>query len=353
MTRSESQPKEVAAFFRFLLSSVDKDVSQEGFDITEKGQWYLQDSKLALLASFDRSNRREIMRSAQVVTTSKQSFHLEEYQNPARPEHGIYYRGQILPLEQFTRQGFWMLREGVFDPRYQAYFDPERGEFLDQVFLNSKAPATANGQVVLGQYIIYGQATYKGEEVVEGSRCAKIEIMSYGRGSPKGLSTFYWIDLEHDFLLRRMEKHDTIGDKIGRKVLKAEVVVPKLIESNGHWLPALIERRRIFNFTARGVRNEKNYPPGLTLESYTFDGDLASLPPIVERITITDFKAACDIPAETFTMKWPKGTSVDDKINQRRFMAQADGSLKEHQHKHEEQKPAEAVKAQPEPGAKP
>lgn len=302
VTRTRVESKEIAAFMRLLTGEATEtkvDVNQE---TRETAQWRWQESKLSLLVNFDRFNPREIRRSERIVSDGRVATILTEYENPAHLEHGIYHRGTIAPAETVLKDGIYLFH-AEFDPRFEAYYDHYNiagQKPLDELFLQSKPPAV-----------------FKGEETLEGSRCMKIEIMNFGLGAPQGAPTHYWIDIEHGFLLRRQEEQSVVGQKLGQKALNWEVRVPRLIENNGVWLPAEVERKRTFNFDADKLRaNEKRRIP---LESYKFEGRIAFFPPNVERITFSEFKADCDLPPDAFILKWPVGTSVQDKFTQKTF----------------------------------
>lgn len=257
-------------------------------ETTLSSHFYYKNSSLFIRTQTD-PKIAVALRSQSIVIDANRSFALQEYdekkgQSPQPNDRiGLYSFGFITPrrdvLKDDIAQGF-----ELSDPRSFAYFDYPGGEPLNQRLTR-----------------VDFKPTYLGEEKVENSRCMKIEV-SFDQSA----KILYWIDIEHSFILRRREERIYVGKEL---LLTDEMIVPSVQESNGFWLPTVVETR---NFLTP-IKSTPGQSPQVDPSGFVFT-----------RTTISEFKADCDIPADTFVMKWPKGTNVRNQITQTGFVAGAD-----------------------------
>ncbi len=170
----------------------------------------------------------------------------------------------------------------------------------------------------------------------------KVEI------SDKILRTIYWIDTEHGFIVRRLEDYLQIA---GKQVLSRELQVPRLQESNGIWMPALVESKSYWRLPKiKRKQSDKPLPPsGVSPDRVEVSEDYVTLPPRITRVTISDFKADCELPPGVFDLEWPIGTQVQDNINQKNFVVEPDDSQKKEQNKQNSEKVKGQVQEEPKP----
>lgn len=271
------------AVFDFLGSDPEapKDLPQEDTEQTETARWYYQEPYLSVMIETPvtlRENPRILLRHTRLVANEKQARVLYEYAElqSERGEWHVYHSGSVVPTESVLSDGIWQDKAHL-DPRYHAYYWGEKP--LDQVFLENH-PAL------------------EGEEVIEGSRCLKVAV-----GLSKDWQYFFWVDVDHNFLMRRGESYRSIGGKL---VLAEETQVSHLLESNGVWLPGVIER--------------KVHLWGQKVEASGIKGDPALIGTSVFRTTVSDFTAGTKVPPEVFVLEWPLGTQVSDRITHRDFV---------------------------------
>ena len=239
------------------------------------------------IAIEDRADPKSIgiLRFRRIVVNGNDCYVLDQYDrnkgqsNKPNDESGYYSYGYIRPSNELMKNGLVDILQ-LSDPRYYCYFDRLGGEPIDQRLLRPEF-----------------KAAYQGEEVMYGSRCMKIEISFL-----QDAKILYWIDVEHNFLLRRREERTYSGDDL----LRDETVVPEVQESNGVWLPKAIEIHKFLE----PVKSQSGQSP-------EFDASKV----VLTRVTISNFKAKMDIPSSTFEMKWPEGTRVRNQMTQTGFIA--------------------------------
>ena len=191
----------------------------------------------------------------------------------------IFREGVIALSDDILEDGFWRNHQ-YWDPR--AYVYAVGTMPLDKFFLNS-VPAV----------------TFAGTDTWRGSRCMKLK-----RNTGEDSYLVYWIDVEHSFLLRRIESYLREGNE---NLLGGEMQVPRLIESNSTWFPAEIEVKTYWNVT--GVVPDK--------------GNGSARRPIIRRLTVENLQTKCDFPIGTFDFDWPLNTLISDEIQQKTFFVVA------------------------------
>lgn len=285
MTYYKFMPKRVFDAFRSfpgLPSSLKiPDSDQEK---TLKIQWFLRKDQSSLLVEADPS-ASEIWKSERLVVNSKGGTMLREFLNSRTSSKATsYYSGGFAPVENIMQYGLWKGEE-QYDPRVYAYYAYPGMQPLDELLLQNPSPAIS-----------------KGESSVEGARCMKIELPR-----PNGTYWLIWVDLDHSFLLRRVEAYQT---RRGRTTMYSQVRVLRIQGSNGIWFPKVVERKR---FLQRPIGQVSSTSVGK-------DPNV-----ILERVTVSDFKANCDIPDSAFVVKWPVGANVVDTVNQKKMIAKSEG----------------------------
>lgn len=287
-----------------IVEAIDYKKDQE---LNEKGIWHFQKPNLFLEVQSQSENPDLPGKHLLSTNVTEAKLYFEEIGK--RPNTQVHYissrNGQIRPPESVLFEGIWELYS-YLDPRsYISYMGYPRLLSLDRVLLEQKAPIF-----------------YEGEELYDGSRCMKVGIQS----EPLIRQTF-WFDIEHSFLLRRNEVNVTEN---GKSKLVNEWQMPQIVESNGVWLPALVEA--------------KTYLYGT--EKITADGKPKFT---IRRFTMSNFKATCDIPAEDLTFNWPLGMSIDDDLHQRELVSVAvekgDAEIWDKQRKAQEKPVLETITA--------
>lgn len=283
-----------------------KELAKQGMKIRPPGpgpllkettvvRWYYQKPQLAIWVEETNNDQEELVSRQRLVFDGKQVSLLggplqkqDQHETQSKVEQGEGGKegnidlkkfshlpdGTVLPPENALRDGLWHFMPQA-DLRFHTYEGPIQ---LDKVLLQKQ-----------------WNPVFKGEETVFGSQCWKVEV-----SSEKGVGD-YWIDVEHGFLVRKVERNRYVDGKL---VLIARMEAPKLLESNGVWVPALAE--------TRAFEQPVN---SATATSY-----------IAERLIISNFKANGNLPASIFTMDWPVGARVQDNFTGKRFTVGGLGS---------------------------
>jgi hypothetical protein len=289
VSRYQLTPVEI---FDDLRSS---DPSSQGMNLptaTEEkvttARWYFQRPRWLLTVETDAKDP-SILRSQTLAVNGSQASILQEYDESgnhpkkAKSDDTRYAMGAIVPAQDTVKDGIGQAGFEYLDPRAYAYFLFPGGRTLEQVLLKSD-PA----------------AVIRGEEIIGNSRCTKIEVWL-----TRNRQGFLWIDVDHGFLLRRIEENIRRGDKM---LLSRHVEVPQIVSSNDIWFPALVEERRLF-YLQHVLNPQQELRPVV----------------ILNRITITGFKTDCDLPGDELSIRWPVGTRIQDTINQRQLIVAAVG----------------------------
>lgn len=276
-------------------------------ETTQIAHWYYKGDNLSMLVEPDSNAPLNPLLSIRLVADEKQAKVLEEYK-PSQTQTrkslevassglpNVRRRGVVTSPEKELQEGLWQGQE-FLDPRFYAY--SFGGRNLDQLLLDTKL-----------------KPEYKGEEIVDGSRCMKAEIQL-----PEQRSGRYWFDVEHNFLLRRFEEHQRVGKQI---VLTYELFVSRIQDSEGVWMPSLIEIKRYEHWLKalpQGVRKEDvtDTPVVVNSDRLSNQGDYITPPPETSQITISNFSTDCTFPTFIFTLDWPPGTRVYDAFTNKEF----------------------------------
>ena len=299
VTLSQFTPRQV----RMLVGRIAEENSQETVDreSTQTARWYCQGDRLSMSVEPAGGPDTEPLRLVRLVADERDARILYRYARPDPETEGEWHladSGSILPVGGALAHGLWQTWERL-DPRYWAYFDGEQP--LDRELLASEPPPA-----------------FVGEEQLYDSRCMKIELWA-----GDAVRVFYWIDVDHSFIIRRSELYQKVGDEMR---LVREVDTSEVAESGGCWLPARVESRFSWQVKATGqaedagrlVAPDNTDPTGIKVEE-----GIATLPPVIQRVTITDFAANQPIPAEVFSLEWPLDTEVHDQITNRYFVVTA------------------------------
>ena len=242
----------------------------------------------------------------------------------------LFFQGRVAHTDEILTDGIWKDHKEL-DPRFLAYGN--EGSFIDQIFLDPK-----------------NKVYYLGEETVEGSKCAKVEIQF----PPQPSQPFqtYWIDLEHGYVLRRLVySNGPSREQVAAEKAKAlqsaaltseqrreieslsmdklrfvshQVTVPRLLESNGVWLPAIMESSNSIFLGSIAQKPDGSYDasklPVVPAKLIVENGAILT-PPVLQHIAITSFLAGTDYNPEpgTFDLHWPLETQVDDDMENKQF----------------------------------
>jgi hypothetical protein len=276
----------------------------------DTARWYFQEARLSVLTEHATNNSEAArMRYRRLVVDGERALLLKGYDTelPAVPggRSVVPFEGMIAPRQNVLVNGVFVEAREL-SPHIIALqgFGP-RDQPLDQVLLNSDPPP------------VYA------EDVLYGSRCATVRLRS-----AQGIETSYWIDKEHGFAIRQMEVRAPMG---GKMVVVNRMQVPRLAKGDGLWLPALMEIKNYWPLRATkadktgSVQNLKEglAKIGIAPGRIRMEGDIAFLPPIVTRVTMSDLETGCDAPSRAFDLIWPQGTAVQDQITGKTFRSGA------------------------------
>lgn len=246
---------------------------------TQTAQWVYQQPKLSMLVKPFANNPQEFLQSEHLVTDGKQVKILEEYVDEVPGHKGQFksrYVGTISHVETVLANNVWKSWNEL-DPRVLAYYHGDKP--LDRLFLEVTPPPL-----------------YRGESSIAGSRCMSLEL-----DRPKGYQLQFWIDVDHGFIIRRTELRQLQNN---RPILLMESQVSQIIKSGDIWLPGLIE--------------SKSY---IQLRVTEAGGKISSRTISIDRtITVSNFEVSGEMKPESFTLKWPRGTSVHDDINDKAYI---------------------------------
>ena len=245
--------------------------------ITINANWYIQGPKLSMRmephdADEDIPFYRRIVANQKQVRSLSSPYANDLGQVPINPS-GIIYTPEEMVTNGIIRDLMYL------DPRYYAYY--RNLTPLDELILDEK-----------------WKPTFEGETNLYESRCMKVSLKF------DALRQFsFWIDVEHDFLIRRVE---ISHQEAGRKKLDSEQNVPLLTADNGVWFPSLVETKEYY---ANEANSAQPKTPGNNVE----------LKPIVKRFAVSDFKANRPIDSTVFSLDWPVGTLVDNHFSRQQY----------------------------------
>lgn|GEM_PF-4812866 len=201
----------------------------------------------------------------------------------------LAWSGKINSRKVFDHDGI-QAEYPYLDPRYFIY--TEDGTPLDNVFTDPRF-----------------RISIKAYERIYGSKCALIEQV-FTPSSGQILTSNFWIDLDHDFILRKeTSRVGSSKDAKGKLVMFTEVDVPGLQHMGSCWLPVKYTQRQYVNVTS---------PAGK--QSVVKLSDVTSFQPIP-----TDYEYL----ASPFKIKWPVGIYVNNYIRNKRYVAEKPGRLKD------------------------
>jgi hypothetical protein len=205
------------------------------------------------------------------------------------------YQGVIQRPEDALQHGFWAPGSDA-DPRSYSFLVDAGSEPLTDMLLKSQPPVV-----------------YEGKKQVHGVECMVVQKTVQGSSKES-----YLFDAAHGFLVRRRELSTWLG---GKWVLVAETDVPRVIESGGVWLPESIESKDRLSSMLPDGGSAAGHPAGSPAPGGVEKGS-GMVGPMETAIlvTISDFRANCDLPPEAFVLDWPLGTVVSDNIHHKRFI---------------------------------
>lgn len=259
-------------------------------ETSETARWYYQKPKLSMMIETSDSSSRTPTRYERLTSDGREAKLLQRVTRKSQDndtQSNTINIGIISPPGSALFNGIWRPYSHL-DPRTYMYYDGV--EPLDKLLLKQNPPPV-----------------FKGEETITGSRCMKLQVQT----APDA-QTLYVIDVDHGFIIRRIEDYIQSENKM---VLLSSMEVPRLLESNGTWFPAIVEMKILWTaIMATGKAHNFQVPPV----------DDVAVPPVVKRLTISDFNANCNVPPELFTLDWPLGSRVEDKMTQKSFVVTAE-----------------------------
>ena len=308
VTTSDFVPKELATVIRSMSQEGPPPSSQQNFQQQDQefvtvGHWYYNDPLLSM--SVESSVRpgggppdrlRLVIKDGVAKTLANTIVSSPRTIGPEPPR----YNGAMSPPEDVLLRGLLWMEGSEVDPRNYTWFavGPMSETLIDMLLKGRTA------------------AVYMGKKRVEGVDCMVVE-----RTWPGTQKETFWFDVEHGFLVRRREASLYMG---GKWALAVETRVPRVIESEGIWLPESVETKDWSLSMADAVNkpadNEKPSPAaGPAPEAEGKDHHR----PHVTVVTISNFRANCELPPEAFVLDWPLGTVVSDNIHHKRFRVSA------------------------------
>jgi len=263
-------PDELASYF----DSLSKGGVKNGATNTVK--WYYHEPNLCLTWQSQESSSPEhdLVTQSRVVITADEYRLLQAQTEKKEGKQETYYSGGIAPADQFLSSGLFTNLMDM-DPRYYAYYWEEKP--LSEVFRSEES-----------------QARVAAEETVFDSRCLRVDL------SDESHKASYWVDIEHNFLVRRMQAHYQM---FGSLVPMVEAEVPELQHSGNVWLPAVVERRLNIYGKEEGVPDQEAKP--------------ILFGTVTTRTEIRDFRADAPVPDEVFILHFPRGTRISDHFTQK------------------------------------
>lgn len=200
----------------------------------------------------------------------------------------LAWSGRVNVGQDALVDGMWS-EQYHLDPRYVMYFVDD--EPFDEAM---QEPSNSTREV--------------GEEDVYGSKCVEVELT---RPLPDG-SVYVvdcWVDTDHDFVIRKsriLTKYPKNPQKPDFLFAAADTLT--LLHVGTNWMPASYSKQTNI--------------PGKTAQGKD------QVTTIHEQITMDSVPATYPWISNPFTIKWPEGTYVNDIPGNKRYLAQADGTLK-------------------------
>ncbi len=205
-------------------------------------------------------------------------------------EEKRYVVGSIVPREWGFRDGFSGDIQGS-DPRKLAH-PAGLNLFFDDLLNRADVPAF-----------------YKGEVELDGTLCYKIE-----RHSDANNQKIYWLDKEHDFIVRRIEYMEKVGDKWFPTQVTRTL---RIQESNGIWFPALVEMRVAFALMPPYQVGGEKYgklPVGVAPDKVQTVNGILTVPGRFYRYTVENLRVNKPIAPENLVLEWPPNSIVFNRI---------------------------------------
>ena len=265
---TETSAEANKAFAAVFKQATPGTFPQTDVKTTARAWWNCNGSKLAVFFQEENAEQSQALSATvfeKIVSDGEKAKTLTLFSNPAGDDSSQrlrFFRGVIASADKSLDNGIWRFHQDM-DPRYLAY-NYDSSSFVDEILLDPSL-----------------KKLYLGQQVVEGSNCAGVEVQitsdsaETSQEGEKALTTgdvkfasnmFYtlWIDLEHDFILRKaitssggsredlqmMKTHapqNITPAQIGAlsiddiRIVTQKKLAPRLVESNGVWLPALVE----------------------------------------------------------------------------------------------------------------
>ena len=260
-------------------------------------RWYRDHDNRAVIVTGTSPGAEELVEE-RLAETARETRTLQKYLRHQGAEERVDWRGVILAPGASHRDGLWVGHDWA-DPRLYAYYDKLKP--LDQV-------------------LTQGPVVSVTEDRCNDSRCLRAQV---GSGE-KGYRTIYWLDRDHNLVIRRVAVYQRLGD---RDVLTYEANVPALVGDKEAWFPAVFEARMYIRLLEEKVKNGLNrgqIPLSRILTARTTRKDgIITLPPVVARVTISHVATGVPIPPELFAPEWPLGTLVGDTTRQETYRVTA------------------------------
>ena len=265
-------------------------------ETTRKAQWYVSGNSETVSIDKETDTDKDkdnnpFVYSRLLVSdgTIFSCFDKYQYKLPTGELKLSHSQGVVMSHYMFDRQGVRDAFDEV-DPRYLAY---------------QAASSEPIDVALAGSYPCF----YWGKEVQENTICLKVER----RVAPEQRE-FYWIDPDHSFLVRRVEVRRLVAGKTYSSTITK---VPRVQESGGVWLPAVIEtevRFAVPTSKETGKQDAALLPLMISRDKLETVNGVLTLPAEFERITISALKVNQPIPPEKFVMVWPPNAMVYDRV---------------------------------------
>lgn len=268
--------------------------------------WYIKDEQLSMFVKPDspRVNYEQIVANsttAKIVTEFRESDKLQASQS-VKASAGVYHFGSIVRNEVVLKNQLWRQWNSL-DPRFYAF---QLGSLpLDERILKSNPPAI-----------------YRGEETVDGSRCMKVQVHPFN-----GISKVYYVDVDHGFIIRRLEDYQDIN---GKSVLVGELTTSQIVGEAGIWLPTFIESKAYSPLLITKETQTAEVKKALSLapDGVKIEDGMITFPAQAYQVKISDLKINCNIDPRAFILNWPIGTQVQDQVSDEKYSVESSLSLK-------------------------
>ena len=232
-------------------------------------EWIYRNPDVRYRANYEKSLEPRLSSDALSISGNDSKL-LQQYVDPERKTGG-YNTGSVLTRGESLYNDIGVGFE-KYDPRWYGFF-----------YGKSPVDKLLSRETGIESLDKMPTPNYGGEDNIFGSRCMKVNVTP-----DVGDRWTFWIDTEHNFLVRRVESYTTRYEKLS---LYKSINVPELEEVSGSWLPKHIQTKE-FSLKRENVGAE------------TKSSDVQ-----------ISYEAKTSMAEDIFDMRWPLETEVSNLIS--------------------------------------